>query len=394
MNLNEAFQKLNLLESEDFDISLDSDGKKLDTFLDTDETDDSVEIIDTETDSKEDMPESYDGKIVTECCVCHSKFYKDPSEIILDGETGNCNLDEECPVCFSMDGYKIIGKIEPVDLAELDGEEPTDDNIEDVDDIDETEDDDLDEGLIGTALGGLAGGALGHPVVGAVAGNAIGDAVGNLLDDNKNECLDEDINSATIETDDSILSMDSDQTGRVTITNSPVGAAEPGADTMVPLEVEDAEAIAANQPEDEEEAPEDEEFVDEEEEVEVPIDDFDEESFDDLGESYLRRVYENVNSYKTTKTALKDGKLVVEGIINFKSGKDKKTSFIFESYTVNKNGRVKFIGENAQITKGRKAFTVTGNVNEKKFITESFNYNYRQKDASGNSTKLYGTVRR
>ena len=39
--------------------------------------------------------------------------------------------------------------------------------------------------------------------------------------------------------------------------------------------------------------------VNEEVEGETDIDDFDEESFEDLAESYLRRVYENVNTFKT-----------------------------------------------------------------------------------------------
>ena len=39
----------------------------------------------------------------------------------------------------------------------------------------------------------------------------------------------------------------------------------------------------------------------EEVESEEDIEDFDEESFDELGESYLKEVYDNVNSYKTTK---------------------------------------------------------------------------------------------
>ena len=57
-----------------------------------------------------------------------------------------------------------------------------------------------------------------------------------------------------------------------------------------------------------------------------------------------------------------------------------------------KNGR--FIGENSQITRGKKAFTIAGSLNEGKFITESFRYNYKVKDDEGKSTRVYGTVRK
>ena len=60
-----------------------------------------------------------------------------------------------------------------------------------------------------------------------------------------------------------------------------------------------------------------------------------------------------------------------------------------------KNNKLRFIGENKQITRGRKAFTITGKLNENKsFITERFNYNYMTKNEKGNSTRLYGTLKK
>ena len=130
-------------------------------------------------------------------------------------------------------------------------------------------------------------------------------------------------------------------------------------------------------------------------EIDVPIDEFDEETFDELGESFLKNTYENVESYKTESIKEQDGnKLVVEGLITFNSGKVKKTSFIFEAKDITKSGKVRFIGENCQLSRGKKSFTVAGKVQEGKFISESLNYNYRAKDAkSGKSTRMYGTVR-
>jgi hypothetical protein len=134
---------------------------------------------------------------------------------------------------------------------------------------------------------------------------------------------------------------------------------------------------------------EDEETGDE---VDVDMDEFSEEEFDDLGESYLKKVYENVDSYKTTSVSEKGNKLKVEGLIKFTSGKTKKTSFVFEAKTIDKNGHAKFLGENLQISRGHKSFKLSGTVSNNKFIAESLNYNYRAKNGKS-SQRVYGTVK-
>lgn len=168
--------------------------------------------------------------------------------------------------------------------------------------------------------------------------------------------------------------------------------ATPRADkeTIVPP-IEEEEVI--------EELPE-EEVVEEEEDMpiedtEVDIDDVDEEGFDELGESYLKRVYENVKSFKTVSGQTGKNKIILEGIITFKSGKKAKTSFILEAKEMTKRGKVRFTGMNENISKNKSAYTVTGRVENKKLMVESFNYNYLGKDSTtGKSKKLYGTVRR
>ena len=128
------------------------------------------------------------------------------------------------------------------------------------------------------------------------------------------------------------------------------------------------------------------------EEVDVDMDEFSEEEFDDLGESYLKKVYENVDSYKTTSVSEKGNKLKVEGLIKFTSGKTKKTSFVFEAKTIDKNGHAKFLGENLQISRGHKSFKLSGTVSNNKFIAESLNYNYRAKNGKS-SQRVYETVK-
>lgn len=124
------------------------------------------------------------------------------------------------------------------------------------------------------------------------------------------------------------------------------------------------------------------------------IDEFDEESFDELEEKYLKGIYENVTSYKTTKGSMEGDKIILEGVITFNSGKQKKTTTVFESHTITKKGKVRFLGENLNITKSKKAFVLTGNVSNKKLISESLTYNYGTKDEKGKSQRLYGTVRK
>lgn len=127
--------------------------------------------------------------------------------------------------------------------------------------------------------------------------------------------------------------------------------------------------------------------------VDVDVDEFSEEDFDELGESYLKKVYENVDSYRTTSAKTQGNKLFVEGLIKFSSGKEKKTSFVFESRTITKSGKAKLIGENLQISRGHKSFKLTGTVNNGKFISESLNYNYRVKNGNS-SQRVYGTAKK
>jgi len=152
-----------------------------------------------------------------------------------------------------------------------------------------------------------------------------------------------------------------------------------GEETIVPLKDETIKEIEAN-----DETVEDS-FAD--------IDEIDEEDIDELGESYLKKVYENVNSFKSKNCKIENGKLIVEGVIGFKSGKEKNTSFVFESVNTTKTGKVKILGENKGISKCKNAFTFTGKVDNKKFIAESLTYKYNVKaDKDTTAKRIYGRV--
>lgn len=222
-----------------------------------------------------------------------------------------------------------------------------------------------------------------------------------------NESLKESFEKATIETADSKLSMESDDSGKVTVVSEPKKVDEDtyeGPETIAPVAEETADVIEANTEESKsEETPEEEEESMEEVETEkdmpedsedIDIDEFDENEFNSLGESYLKEVYNNVDSFKTVRGYINGDSLKLEGVITFKSGKKLNTSFLFESNLITKTGKVKLLGENLQFAQRKNSFTLTCSVKDKKLVMEALTYNYNAKDAStGKSKRIYGTVK-
>lgn len=190
------------------------------------------------------------------------------------------------------------------------------------------------------------------------------------------ESLKESVKDITITTDDSKTTMTSDDEGKVTLTTEPVEQHKDD-EVIEPLTDETEAEIEANDGEED-----------------IDIEDFDEESFDELGEGYFKNVYENVNSFKASNITTKDNKVIVEGVITFDNNVKKNTSFLFESANKTKNGKYRFIGENLNVTKGNKAFSLIGNVTDKKFLSESMNYNYRTKNDIGKFIRCCGTIKR
>ena len=105
--LSEAFKQLEILNEDVFD--LDKDGlEDLRDFQDEDE-EEVIDVIDPEAETEEELEDSYIGKVILDCSVCHTDIYKDKEDVIIDEETQLANVGEECPYCFSVDGFKVIG---------------------------------------------------------------------------------------------------------------------------------------------------------------------------------------------------------------------------------------------------------------------------------------------
>ena len=331
--LSEAFKKLDFLTEEEFSLQDTAGLDDMDQLLKTPASN-IANVIDPEAETEDELQDTYIGKVILHCPVCNSMIYKDLEDIVKDDVEELVNIGEECPYCYTSEGFKVIGIVSPFEETSEEEEQ-------------EDEEDPAEE---------------------------------------ENE-LTEEFEKVEVATENQKVTLDADDDGKLTIEAEPVEEEDEDEEeevlAPVPDEVADEIDATANNSESEDE------------EVEYDVEDFDSDSFDELGESYLKSVYENVSSYKTTDVSSKGNTLVVEGMIKFNSGKMKPTKFVFEANTATKNNKLRFIGENKQITRGRKAFTITGKLNENKsFITERFNYNYMTKNEKGKSTRLYGTLKK
>ena len=573
--LSEAFKKLDVLNEDTFAINTNG----LEDFVkfeDADELEDSIDVIDTEAETIDDLQDSYVGKVILDCCVCHSKLYKDVEDVVIEDDIANAN--EECPFCYTTDGYRVIGQVASFDETEEKETEEKDDKIDEglfgiktkkekekeakakaakeaqkqrdkeLKDQEErarqqsvadswarsdrakrdaqreynrsnsssqsskvsntgkagvyysggdyyseelNESKSIKEDTFGYKSGNRYYGGLpndedifGSTILGPKVTTPTVDMSNNdkkaidilqreknnslykiILDDvrpdnqyggdeshvsyadgeiywvfdimldndcptkekallnvksylsknnisfdqnsigvdedddgedvyvfvsvpvsslsmtaNESKSIKESVNNINVETDNDIINVTPDDNGKVTVTTAPKVTSVESEEVITPIEPEVQSEINDN--------------VEDGGEIEIDMDEFDEESFDELGEGYLKKVYENVNSFKTSNVSFIKNKLIVEGIIKFNSGKSKKTNFIFESREATKSGKVRFIGENKEIARGRKSFTVTGRVDNKKFLSESLNYNYGVRGANGKAQRLYGTVRK
>lgn len=502
--LTEAFKSLEILEEEDFNLADKKDIEKLQDF-ENDQPEDTIEIMSMDFDDIEEAEveeeESHIGDVILDCPVCHSKLYKHSDEVIIDEEEQLANVGEECPYCYTSDGFKIVGQVapyQPEDEVTVDVEDKIEDSDDEVEEeekveveesLNESKEVDLTEyqkwvdydmkkyhKISANTMNKIKSAGLSvvkdqygdYEVIADRADSDVNESFNNKLTEKQwnytlksgallrdaidegdlqqvqyalvdcydelhaNDLIDDDDYESYIEDVRMLDAADEDaedefdyqlnefydlcdnlnvwvalsesfsskrkrvtedfdkvevetEDQKITVKSEPKEA-ESDDQMIAPIEPEVKADIEDNTLDSEEETE-----AGSEEEVEFDVDDFDEESFDEIGESYLRKVYENVTSYKTKKVSSSGNKLVVEGLITFKSKKTKPTSFIFEAKDATKKGALRFIGENLQISRGHKSFILKGNLNEGKFLSESLNYNYRTKDSNGKTARIYGT---
>ena len=205
--------------------------------------------------------------------------------------------------------------------------------------------------------------------------------------------LDESVETISVETDSDVVKVEPSEDGKIKVEAEPKEVEDkPEEDVVIePVDDELKAEIEANTDEESKEE-KTEESVEEVSGGGNEVEEIDETEFDELGESYLKEVYNNVESFKTTGGYVNGDRIKLEGVIKFKSGKQAKTSFVFESISKTSRGKYKMIGENLQITNRKNAYILTGTIKDKKFCLESLTYNYTAKDANGGkSIRAYGT---
>lgn len=152
MNLMEAFKALDNLNEDVFTV--DTDGiKKLQNFVQNDDTVDELDVfnLDAEPDTVIDENECHVGDAILDCCICHSKIFKPVAEVVVDEESQVANKGEECPYCYSVEGYKVVGEVKPAEKVAEDEEAGLEEDIDEVnistDDVDIEVEDKEDEAL-------------------------------------------------------------------------------------------------------------------------------------------------------------------------------------------------------------------------------------------------------
>ncbi len=212
------------------------------------------------------------------------------------------------------------------------------------------------------------------------------------------DVLIESVNNIEVETDESTINIEPKEDNGVIVTTTPKVVSDDiadvdGIETEAETESESGkEVIAPVSQETQDEITGDQEIPaeDQPEEVDIPIDEVDEESVDEIAESFLKETYSNVESFKTTDVYSSEKALVLEGLITFASGKKTKTGFIFESETLGPNGKVTFVGKNPHLSSS-KCFQLSGKVSSNKIVAESLSYSYIDKHSN---KKVSGSVKR
>lgn len=183
-----------------------------------------------------------------------------------------------------------------------------------------------------------------------------------------------------------VASIDAEE-GPQDYAEEPLPADEPASEEQPEPEDSDADDVAGETSSEDEPAVEEslrsEPNDDGKAAVSVEIKSVNEARFDRLIRNYLRETYYNVSDYSTSAVSIdeKAGTVSADGVIRFKSGKEKATRFVFESAEMTKTGKLKLLGKNESLT-DRKAFTLTCSCEGGKLLSESMSYCYRIGDDS------------
>lgn len=104
------------------------------------------------------------------------------------------------------------------------------------------------------------------------------------------------------------------------------------------------------------------------------VEELNESSLEALVSDSLVESYGNVAGFKLTECSQADNKFTVNGTIFFTSGNTRKTSYVFSESYNSEDGKIGLVGLNEKLGLD-KQFTLTGRIENKTLITESFKRN-------------------
>ena len=346
-NIMSAFEDFKLTE-DIFEADVKG-AEEFKDFIDDEEADNTVEVIDIDAEDEEDVKPSYIGDAVIVCPTCHSAFFKTAEEVVVredeevvEGEEDIVNVGEECPVCGSVEGFNLVGKVVPYTEVEVSVEEKPEEEEEETEEETKevVEEGKCKESKCNEEDECKDGKCDGEEDVVEALRVAIARYAKNIVEGIETVSIDDDKTKVTVD-----VKKDEE---------------EMGIEPVEPEEFVDVKDVEEVVPE---EAPEEDAFEDEEDFEDVNITDVEEES---LGRA-IRKVRPQFESYRVKSIKRKDNSLCVESIARRRDGKIVRESLVLVPHG-KRGDKLYFMTEGLRKNK----FIVECRLENKNLITESF----------------------
>ena len=432
MNLMEAFKALDQLNEDVF--SVDAEGiKKLNDFMQNDDSVDELSVFDidsTEDDAIRDDEECNEGDMILDCCVCHSKVFKPISEVVVDEESQIANAGEECPYCFSVEGYKIVGQVkasgEEEDSVDEEVSESDEDSIQGepdvaeevsdvpVSDLDADEEEEVHESVKDRIIKcHMKDRRIGESVDLLTKDNTIAsllrdnmDKLSSITDVNElRDAIMDLVNESDIANKPAALKLKRDLYSKKSVGAllSTIGTYMTGekvikvgrnstksrkesfnhrrkikedVDTIRITEDDIVISMSNDESEHEDEDIEGSkdnfivEPVSEEAKEQIDFNSIDRESAEDAIEESLKESFGNVKFFRCSSIVPRNNRFIVEGVIGFNSGRKRNTNFVFKPRKITES-TVIFKGYSKELKESVKSISLVCRNRGKKCIAES-----------------------
>lgn len=430
MNLMEAFKALDQLNEDVF--SVDAEGiKKLNDFMQNDDSVDELSVFDidsTEDDVIRDDEECNEGDMILDCCVCHSKVFKPISEVVVDEESQIANAGEECPYCFSVEGYKIVGQVKASgeeevsdsDEDSIQGESDTDvaEEVSDepIPDLDSEEEAEVEESVKDRIIKcHMKDRRIGESVDLLTKDNTIAsllrdnmDKLSGITDVNElRDAIMDLVNESDIANKPAALKLKRDLYSKKSVGAllSTIGTYMTGEkvikvgrnstksrkesfkhrrkmeEDVDTIRITEDDIVISMSNDESEHEDEDEgiegskdnfivEPVSDEAKEQIDFNSIDRESAEDAIEESLKESFGNVKFFRCSNIVPRNNRFIVEGVIGFNSGRKRNTNFVFKPRKITES-KVVFKGYSKELKESVKSMSLVCRNRGKKCIAES-----------------------